>query len=206
MSERFKNLKKIPDQPAARLLAAANAQLKTKLKTPANASVETVLKALAEVDAKVDMLRLLSVALPPRECVWWACRAGHDVLGPEGKSVCLSAAEAWVFEPSAENREHLRLVLENESAGDDTAPCATAAYYAPGNLGEGEMADLAAPIGVVSACCFGMNLKTLKVGPKPDRCFDVTIDRALDIARGGNGKIELAEKEADEEETKEGTD
>ena len=27
MSERFKNLKKIPDQPAARLLAAANAQL-----------------------------------------------------------------------------------------------------------------------------------------------------------------------------------
>ena len=87
MSERFKNLKKIPDQPAARLLAAANAQLKTKLKTPANASVETVLEALAEVDAKVDMLRLLSVALPPRECVWWACRAGHDVLGPEGKSV-----------------------------------------------------------------------------------------------------------------------
>lgn len=193
MSDRFKNLKKIPDQPAARLLAAANAKLKTQLSTPASASVETVLEALHEAKAPVDMLRLLSVALPARECVWWACRAGHDVLGPDGKSLCLAAAEAWVFEPSADNRERLRLVLENESAGDDTAPCATAAYYAPGNLGEGDMADIAAPVGVVSACCFGMNLKTLKVGPSPERCFEVTIDRALDIARGGNGKIELAE-------------
>lgn len=201
MSERFKNLKKIPEQPAARLLAAANAKLKTKLSTPANASVETVLGALSEADAQVDMLRLLSVALPPRECVWWACVAGRDVLEEDEKSQCLAAAEAWVFDPSPENRERLRLVLENESADDKTAACATAAYYAPGNLGEGDMADIAAPVGVVSACCFGMNLKTLKVGPKPDRCFQVTIDRALDIARGGNGKIQLAE-----EKTKEGTD
>lgn len=201
MSDRFKNLKKVPEQPAARLLAAANAKLKTKLKSPANASVEQVLEELESAEAPVDILRLLSVSLPPRECVWWACIAGRDIL-PEGeKSACLSAAEAWVFDPSVEKRERLRLVLENESSGDKSAACATAAYYAPGNLGEGDMADIAAPVGVVSACCFGMNLKTLKVGPSPDRCFQVTIDRALDIARGGNGKIQL-----DEEKTKEGTD
>ncbi|MFL4472361.1 hypothetical protein ACERZ8_21690 [Tateyamaria armeniaca] len=104
---------------------------------------------------------------------------------------------------SVENRERLRVVLENESSGDKSAACATAAYYAPGNLGEGDMADIAAPVGVVSACCFGMNLKTLKVGPTPARCFEVTIDRALDIARGGNGKIQLAEET--EKTTKEGT-
>lgn len=204
MSKRFENLKKIPDQPAARLLAAANAKLKTKLSSPANASVQTVLEELEAADAPVDMLRLLSVSLPPRECVWWACVAGHDVLGEDQKSACLSAAEAWVFEPSVENRERLRLVLENESSGDATAPCATAAYYAPGNLGEGDMADIPAPIGVVSACCFGMNLKTLKVGPTPEHCFEVMINRALDIARGGNGKIKLLEDHKDAP-TKEGT-
>ena len=201
MSKRFENLKKIPDQPAVRLLAAANAKLKTKLKSPANASVQTVLEELEAANAPVDMLRLLSVALPPRECVWWACIAGRDILPEVEKSACLSASEAWVFDPSVENRDRLRLVLENESSGDKTAACATAAYYAPGNLGEGDMADIAAPVGVVSACCFGMNLKTLKVGPPPDRCFEVTIDRALDIARGGNGKIQLVE-----EKTTEGTD
>lgn len=201
MSQRFENLKKVPEQPAARLLAAANAKLKTKLKSPANASVETVLEELDAAKAPVDMLRLLSVALPPRECVWWACIAGRDILEEGEKSQCLAASEAWVFDPSVENRERLRLVLENESSGDKSAACATAAYYAPGNLGEGDMADIAAPVGVVSACCFGMNLKTLKVGLPPDRCFQVTIDRALDIARGGNGKIELAQ-----EQTKEGTD
>ncbi|MEM6372384.1 MAG: hypothetical protein AAF727_06345 [Pseudomonadota bacterium] len=203
MSNRFENLKKIPEQPALRLLSAANAKLKTKLKSPANASVQTVLEELDAADAPVDILRLLSVSLPARESVWWACIAGRDVLGPEGKSLCLSAAEAWVFEPSPENREKLRLVLENEATGDKTAPCATAAYYAPGNLGEGDMADIAAPVGVVSACCFGMNLKILKVGPLPERCFQVAIDRALDIARGGNGKIQLTEET--EETTKEGT-
>lgn len=203
MSKRFENLKKIPEQPAARLLAAANAKLKTKVSAPANASVQTVLEELDKADAPVDILRLLSVSLPPRECVWWSCVAGRDVVEPEGKSECLAAAEAWVFEPSAENREHLRLVLENEAVDDEATPCATAAYYAPGNLGEGEMEDIAAPVGVVSACCFGMNLKLLNVGPTPERCFQVAIDRAVDIARGGNGKIELVEKA---EETKEGTD
>lgn len=205
MSKRFEGLKKIPEQPAARLLASANATLKTKISAPASASVQTVLAELEAEEAHVDMLRLLSVSLPPRECVWWACIAGRDVMGPDAQSKCLSAAEAWVFEPTVENRERLRLVLENESSGDATAPVATAAYYAPGNLGEGDMADMAAPIGVVSACCFGMNLKTLKVGPTPDRCFQVTIDRALDIARGGNGKIQLAEETEEKVATTEGS-
>jgi len=204
MSKRFEGLKKIPEQPASRLLAAANAQLKTKLSSPANASVQMVLEELEAAEAPVDILRLLSVSLPVRECVWWACIAGRDVLAEGEQSICLNAAEAWVFEPTVENRERLRLVLENESAADIAAPCATAAYYAPGNLGEGEMAEIPAPIGVVSACCFGMTLKTLKVGPPPDHCFEVMIDRALDIARGGNGKIELLQG-AKTEPTIEGT-
>ena len=193
MSDKYANLKKVPEQPAKRLLAAANAKLKTELTSPANAMVPEVLAELEAADAHVDMIRLLSVCLPPRECVWWACIAGRDLIGADGDSKCLAAAEAWVFEPNDERRAHLQAVLESESSGDPTAPCATAAYYAPGNLGLGDMQDHPAPVGIVAACAFGLNLKTVKLGPDPKSRFQLIIDRAVDIARGGNGKVELAE-------------
>ena len=197
MSERFSNLKKIPEQPAKRLLAAGNAKLKTKLEAPANALVPVVLAELAEAEAWVDMLRLLSVSLPAREVVWWACLAGRDIMAQEDdESICLKSAEAWVFGPTEENRAKLAQVLETESSGDKAALCATAAYYAPGTLGMGEMEKHPAPVGVVAACAFGINLKTLKIGKDTDFRFELAIERALDIARGGNGAVELEAKAA----------
>lgn len=197
MSQRFENLKKIPDQPAARLLAANNAKLKTEIKAPANASVPAVLAELDAAGAYVDMIRLLSVSLPPRECVWWSCIAGRDLVGPDGKSICLATAESWVFEPTDEIRARLQSVLETESSGDKAALCATAAYYAPGDLGLGEMKEIPAPIGIVAVCAFGINLKTLKLGPDTETRFKLIIDRALDIARGGNGKVDLTEQKTE---------
>ncbi|MEO1279625.1 MAG: hypothetical protein AAFV77_11775, partial [Planctomycetota bacterium] len=47
--------------------------------------------------AWIDMVRLISVCLPAREVVWWACLAGRDLVGPDGDSLCLKSAEAWVF-------------------------------------------------------------------------------------------------------------
>lgn len=194
MSQRFENLKKVPDQPAMRLLAAANAKLITQLALPASAPVAVVLAELEKQSAFVDMIRLLSVSLPPRECVWWACIAGRELVEPDKKSLCLVAAEAWVFEPTDDIRKRLQTILETESSGDRAAPCATAAFYAPGNLGLGELKDHPAPVGVVAACAFGINLKTLKLGPDPETRFNLIIDRALDIARGGNGKVGLPDK------------
>ncbi|MBC7740321.1 MAG: hypothetical protein H7245_24645, partial [Candidatus Saccharibacteria bacterium] len=105
MNERFLNLTKIPKQPAARMLAMANAELETELSAPASASVETVLQELYEKGALIDMLRLLSVALPARERVWWACLAARDTLKSGAKlPPPLAAAEAWVFKPTEENR------------------------------------------------------------------------------------------------------
>lgn len=197
MSERYAGLKKIPDQPAKRLMAANNAKIKTQLEAPASASVPTVLAELEEHEAWVDIIRILSVSLPPREAVWWACLAGRDLIGPDKESLCLKAAEAWVFEPNDANRKTLHQVLENESSGDKAAMCATAAYYAPGTLGLGDMAEYPAPTGVVASCSFGVNLKTVKLGPDPKSRFQLIIDRAVDIARGGNGNVELAEPKSE---------
>ncbi|MEM8577367.1 MAG: hypothetical protein AAGF60_05915 [Pseudomonadota bacterium] len=192
MSQRFADLKKVPEQPAARLLAAANAVLETKLSVPASASVAQVLTALEEAQAPVDMIRMLSVSLPPRECVWWACCAGRDIIGAEGQSACLSAAEAWVFEPNADKRARVQAVMDTANPNERASLCATAAFYAPGNMGDSEdLQKMPAPVGIVAACAFGINIQTIELGPSPQARFDLAIDRALDIARGGNGKVEL---------------
>lgn len=191
-AERFADLKKVPRQPAARLLALANARLGTPVSAPASAPVEAVLAELSQKGALVDMLRLLSVALPARERVWWACLAARDVIGAGAEPPPpLKAAEAWVFKPTEETREAARAALELADVNDDTVHCATGVLYCDGTLGPGPLAEHAAPPGAAEICAFAMNV--IALGKRPDD-FPVfgqlLVDRALDIARGGNGRVE----------------
>lgn len=192
MSDRFQGLKKIPAQPAARLLAVANTKLQTEIESPASASVSAVMDELAAKEALPDMVRLMSVALPPREAVWWACVAARDLVGDE-VTPCLKAAEDWVFSPTDEKRRAVQVALEAAEMDDDTTLVATAALYAPGDLGPGEMAEHPAPPGAVSSCAFGQNLMTLGTAEDPILQLHWLIDRAVDIARGGNGKVPVPE-------------
>jgi hypothetical protein len=199
MSASFADLKKIPKEPAARMLALAGARLKTPPGLPASAGVEQVLAELDKAGAVIDMLRLLSVALPPRERTWWACLAARDVIGPEADPVPppLAAAEAWVFKPSDETRDAVRAAIDAADPDDETTLCATAALYFDDMLGTGDLARLPAPPGASQTAAFAMNLKALEwlEGSLEDRAC-VLIERALDIARGGNGRIARTEEAA----------
>ena len=99
---RFADLKKVPKQPAARLVALGNSKLKSSLGTPANASVSDVMSELEKnapnLEALLDMLRLMAMALPAREGIWWACLAARDVIGKDVKKIPLplDIAEKWV--------------------------------------------------------------------------------------------------------------
>jgi hypothetical protein len=196
MSTRFENLKKVPPEPAAKLLANANTKLQTKHGLPASAPVSAVLAELERQAAKIDMLRLLSVVLPPREATWWACLAARDLVGPEAKQVPppLAAAERWVFKPTQDNRTVVRQAYETAEQDDDTAYCAMAALYADGTLGPGDLNQLAAPPNGVSAAVFAMNLLAMRANVDRMQVYlDILIDRALDIGRGGNGKVEAGQ-------------
>ena len=192
MNGRFSDLKKLPREPAARMLAMANAKLATKLTSPASAPVETVLAELSEADAIFDMLRLISVALPPRERAWWACLAARDAL-PEGSdkpTACLAASEAWVFKPTDVNRIAAREAMERAEADDDTSLCAATVAMCDGRLGPADLAEHLAPPGVAEASAFGMNMVALNLhGDEFETYGQLLIDRALDIARGGNGRL-----------------
>lgn len=192
MNERFADLKKVPKEPAMRLLAMANATLKTKLSTPTNASVQDVLEELEKTDAFVDMIRLLSVSLPARERTWWACLAARDVVGSDVEDLPppLAAAEKWVRKPSDETRDAARLAAETSAVNDDTTLCAVSVMFYDETLGTGELAEFASPAGASQTAVFGMNIMALdKIEGGIEVAANVIIDRALDIARGGKGKL-----------------
>jgi hypothetical protein len=196
MTSRYENLRKIPSEPAAKLLANANTRLQTKHGLPASAPVSAVLAELEKLAAKIDMLRLMSVALPPREATWWACLAARDLVGADAKQVPqpLAAAERWVFKPNQDNRAAVRHAYETAEQDDDTAYCAMAALYADGTLGPGDLNQHAAPPNGVSAAVFAMNLIAMRANADRMQVFlDILIDRALDIGRGGNGKVEAGQ-------------
>ena len=191
MTDRFKNLTKIPRQPAARLLSQANAELETELDAPATASVEAVLTELDQKGAVVDMLRLLSIALPARERVWWACLAGRDTLAEGAKpSHLLLSAEAWVHKPTPENHQAVQNALQHASVKDDTKHCAMAVLYHDGTLGPGELSHHPAPAGGSETMAFAMNVVAMGRSGKPlEVAAALLIDRAVDIAKGGSGRV-----------------
>jgi len=191
---RFANLKKIPPDPAARMLAVANTKLMTQVRAPASAPVSVVLTELEAGGALFDMLHLLAVALPVRESVWWACLAARDIMvlkGIEKAPPPLDAAEKWVFKPNDEQRITARAALDSADIDDDTVHCALAALYAEGTLGPGELAEFPAPPSAVSTSVFTMNMISLRAHVKVMETHgQMLVDRALDIARGGNGRVE----------------
>ncbi|SDI38928.1 DUF6931 family protein [Aliiruegeria lutimaris] len=195
MGGRFEDLNKIPQVPAARIMAQTNLSLETELEGPASAGVSQVLAELGgreAVTAKVDMLKVMAASLPPRELTWWACLAGRDVIGQEATPpATLAAAEAWVFRPSEETREAAFRASEAAGPRDNTSLCALLAVYADGTLGPGDLKEFPAPEGGAAAIAFGMNVMAIDArGGDFTEAADLMLDRALDIARGGNGHVE----------------
>lgn len=193
MSERFKDMAKVPQEPAAKLLALTNTRLETPITSPVAALPEVVLAELDEKGAMFDVLRLLSIALPARERVWWACLAARDYIGPKSDKdpKSLTASEDWVFKPTPENRERARLSMDEAYIDDETVNIAMSVMYSDGTMGPADLAHYPAPAGAAETCAFIMNIVALdKNSDRFEEYGQFLIDRAVDIARGGNGRIE----------------
>lgn len=199
-ASRFEGLKKLPDTPALRLMREVEVDLTTPLKCPETAKIPEVLAELAGepdqiVPAEIDMMRLLSQALPRREAVWWSCLAARDIVGHAAETVpkCLETAEAWVFRPGDETRRAAFEAMKVAKPFDDTSLCAMAAVYASGSFGPDELQDATVPPGVFGNVVLGMLLTSLGAAPAEE--FDrarTLIERGLDIAAGGNGRVDKA--------------
>lgn len=193
---RFNDLKKVPKQPALRLLAMANLKLDEETGLPAAASVTEVLTALEEREAWSDMFKVLAASLPVREGVWWACLAAEDVLGggEAADTPCLKAARDWVFKPNETTREAARAAAEAADPADVADLCAGAAVMHDGKLGPGDLAQHDAPPGAAQVMVLTTVVKAIAAadGETLNTTIQTLFDRAVDIARGGNGRLEGA--------------
>lgn len=191
---RFADLKKMPDKPAAEILAKVKAKPIVAPDTPADASVADMLKAFDGKASFADQFQLLAHALPVREGVWWACLAAEAYFpgGPETYPEHLTAAKAWVRKPGGETRAATEKALQSADPVDDTTPCAQAALYAKGTMGTGLLDDMPTKPGFAGLFVYRMVLSAWSLAKAPEEKVATgrrLVDQALDIARGGNGRV-----------------
>lgn len=101
------------------------------------ASSATALAALMEAGCDSDAIRFLAFGLPQRQAVWWGCLCARETLPeqPEPTELrALAAAEAWVFQPTEENRR--AAMAAAEAAGFDTPASwsAVGAFWSGGSM------------------------------------------------------------------------
>ena len=201
MTDRYKDMTKLPKDPFAKVMAGANVILKTPIEAPASAPADVVLSELDAKEAWQDILQAFGALLPGRERVWWACLAARDYIGPKTDKdpPPLLATEAWVFEPSEPNLIKVSAAIDSAYIDDDTVHAASAALFAGGKLGPGDLAEFPAPAGASETSAFIMNIVALgNLSDKFDIHMQLLIDRAVDIARGGNGRVEPQEPAKEE--------
>ena len=92
------------------------------------------LDELLALELHVDAVRFLAYALPKREAVWWACQCVRSVAAEADELPGLQAAEAWVRDPSEENRRAAMEAAESLEFGSPDAWAAVGAFWAEGSL------------------------------------------------------------------------
>ncbi|ALG72171.1 hypothetical protein VY88_01845 [Azospirillum thiophilum] len=159
-----------------------------------NAPTAAFLKALIDAELYVDAIRLLGMALPRREAVWWGCLAARGALPPEpapADAAALAAAEAWVYRPTEENRRATFAPAEAMNFETACAYAAMAAFWSGGSLAPPEAAVVVPPgDGLTGTACAAAVLIAAAAVPKEAVARQrAALVQALDIANGGSGKM-----------------
>lgn len=188
MGERFKGLRKLPDRPVGEMLAETRARIALPPDADPAAPPAEMLALLDRAGQPIDLIRLFAHVLPRREATWWACLAGRDILPEGGRWPTLETAEAWVRKPGEPTREAVMKAVTEAGVDEETTYVANAALHAlPNEFGQ----EMGAP-GMTAMMVEAQVLKSLFAVEGQEALEARTallIDRALDIARGGNGRV-----------------
>jgi hypothetical protein len=165
----------------------------TALMAP-DASVAAYLDALMAAGLQRDAVALMAQALPKREAVWWACLAARTLVAADTAPPvigALDAAEAWVFQPTDERR---RAAMERAQATKFDHPgvwAAVGAFWSGGSMAPPNLPAVP-PADHLTGVAVGGAVTLAAVTREPERApekFDLFLRQAIDIARGGNGRL-----------------
>jgi hypothetical protein len=174
---------------SAKLSAEAEALL-ARATTPA-----AYLGALIEAGLETDALRFLAFALPKREAVWWACLAARDALAADNRpevAACLEAVEAWVYRPDEEKRRQTFPLAEAVGFETPAGYAALAAFWSGGSIAPPDAPEVS-PDPALTPTMAGAAVLLAAVKPDPLKApakHRLAIARGIDIANGGNGRLQ----------------
>ncbi|MEX0970436.1 MAG: hypothetical protein WD046_08350 [Paracoccaceae bacterium] len=191
----FAKLTKIDGKTAADVVRLGKLKFNAQIETPADAPVSHLIKELVAQNLLLDALKVLALALPGREAVWWGCLAVRDLM-PEGKKTPhLQAAEAWVFKPTLAEKKKLRPLFE-DPGGMDVAMC-EAGFNVP--MPDDEEPSVSPPH-LVGLLVFTAQVKSHFSSKIPEEIGlrgELLLARGLDIAKGGSGQIDAKSTNSD---------
>lgn len=153
------------------------------------------IEKLAEAGFYHDAVTMLAHGLPKREAVWWACLAARASLTPEvdeDNMAALVATEAWVKTPSEENRAKCRELGNKTKFKTPYSWAATAACWSTGNMVEEKDIEVSTPEYLYAHAVAGsVSLAATIIDPKKtEEYYKLFLSQGLDLARGGNGRVE----------------
>lgn len=168
-------------EPEARALLDAGA-------TPAE-----YLARLVENTRYHDAARFLAHALPKREAVWWACLCARETLAgdaPPERRAAIEAAEAWVYQPTEENRRTTMARAERAGYDNPSSWAAMAAFWSGGSMAP-EGSPEVPPGATLTAIAVGGAVILAAVQHQPEHAeerFASFFTQGIDVANGGNGR------------------
>jgi len=183
----FSGLTKLEKRSAGEVVRLGKVKFPFRPETKPDDPVANLIEELVAQNLMMDALKILALALPPREGVWWGCLAARDMLQPDQKTKALTAAEAWVFKPGQETKKALEpFALDAETS--DQLMC-EAGFNVP--LPDDEEPPTGPPF-MPGLLVFTAQLYSFYAPEFPEEINQqgqLLLGRGLDIAKGGNGQI-----------------
>jgi hypothetical protein len=192
----IEHLKKITVPNAQEVCALASAG-GFPLTAPEGTSPAAFLNGLLAAQNLGEAVQFFAFALPAREAVWWACLCSRETLpdpAPPSLQEAVDAAEAWVRNPT---EEHRRAAMSRAQATDMKSPvawAAIAAFWSGGSLAPENLPEVPpAPHLIGCAVAGAVMLAAVKSEPQlADQKRARFLASAIDIANGGNGRLQPA--------------
>lgn len=142
-----------------------------------------------------EAVEFFAFALPPREAVWWACVCARDAYReglPPPLEETVAAAETWVRHPTDEHRRAAMLRARTTDPRSPAACAALAAFFSGGSVAPEDLPEVPiAPHCMGVAVAGAVLLASVRTEPQiADQKRQRYIASALDIANGGNGRLD----------------
>lgn len=166
----------------------AMAMLKTNPTTP------DFLGACVEQGLLADAVRVMAIALPRREAVWWAClnaRAARRDDDPAVRLKALESAERWVFKPTEAERNKTYELADIARFDCPESYAAIAAFWSGGSMAPPESAVAVPPGDALTgtAAAAAVLLAAAREPKTIEAWYRRALEQAIDIAKGGSGRV-----------------